>query len=199
MKSMGLIWLCWSVGVAMYAFVTIPTWLFASMNRGTLWSLRDCVFDARRTGLLPDRPEVETFHDRLEGMILVLPSITALQVWWLDRHLPRGTEPLRFELPANCPAAQRRRFAVAQDELERIIVRHYLFGSWSGLLFVLPRHLGEVPGLLRRSLVRTWNHPDPPPPPDDSSIQRRRVILHQVEMLVPHVPHNRDDLIEAAG
>ena len=154
MNEIVALWVCASAGVAVYAALTLPTWLFASMNRSALWRLRDRAFDARLHGLVPDTPEVDAFIKRLEAFVVVLPRLGALQVGWLNKHhsgsageaVPKLSQSAAFRDDAT--ALQR--IAVLEDELGRIVLRQYFIGSWSGLLLVAPRHSRDVRAVLRR-------------------------------------------------
>jgi hypothetical protein len=128
--------------VAIYAVVTLPSWLLSAMNRSCLWRLRDDVFDARRAGELPDSSEIQRFIEQIETFIVVAPEVSALQLRWLRRRLPEITEK-KGRFPADLPhhdLPERERFFRFQYELARILTRQDMTGSWSGLLLVAPRH-----------------------------------------------------------
>lgn len=183
-----------STGVAVYAVLTLPSWLFASMNRSTLWRLRDQTFDARRFGLLPDTAYVEAFIRHIETAIVVLPKITALQVWWLGRYFKRPSQTphidvLFGELPDGTVAAKHA-FAEIQGELRRIFVRQYFVGSWSGLLLVVPRHF-----LAFCSVLRLHGPPHGGLPQQ----QRESEIVTEVAQVVPLIKRREKDVAAAAA
>lgn len=191
-------------GVAFYSAVRIPHWLLASMNRGTLWRLRDCVFDARRKGFLPDTREVDLMLQRVEAMIIILPSTSALQMWFFDRrvNVPSG-EPFELKLVGGS-SEQQRYFLLLQDEMKRIVFRQYLLCSWSGILFAAPRHIDVVRRVLRRrDDLHAWKTMTSDIESEESAWsepQRRRYqviadsVVQAAEMKV-----TRGDLISAAG
>jgi hypothetical protein len=156
MNVLAQSWLAMTVGIMAMTVVTVPTWLFASMNRGTLWRIRDCIFDARRTCTLPDSDAVDLLLDRAERFIQVVPNITAAQIWYVKRRVPASVaeDPrsgrLSSQLPADTGTYAVRLFEVLEHELERAIMRQQLLCSWSGLLFVAPRHIDAVRWVLRR-------------------------------------------------
>lgn len=145
-----------AVGLMAMTAVTIPTWLFASMNRGALWRIRDCVFDARRTGTLPDSDAVTLLLDRAERFIQVVPNITAAQIWFVSRRTTplhparqRGQRP-SSQLPPGTVEYAAQLFDILDMELERAVIRQQLLCSWSGLLLVAPRRMDAVRWVLRR-------------------------------------------------
>lgn len=143
-----------SFGIALYAIVTLPSWLLASMNRGTLWNLRDAAFDARRRGQLPDSEDTERLIERMETFIRVLPDVSAFRVWWLSRDMTWGRRSEGHVLwiePAFHEAKSRELFMKFQTELARIVARQYMLCSWSGLTMVAPRHRDVVRHVLHRN------------------------------------------------
>lgn len=176
------------------------------MNRSTLWSLRDLVFDARRRRRLPDVFTVEDFIQYLEVLILVLPKLSAAQVWWFRKHnpdlKPLNALPMFGPLPTNDPDA-RELFAKLQDELGRIILRQYVIGSWSGLVFVAPRWREALRAVLQRRKSQNW------PDLEEAGWVERDVaeesdVVEDVTKVIPHLRRRRDpegkrrDLIQAA-
>jgi hypothetical protein len=142
-----------SAGLIVVALLSVPTWLFASMNRGTLWRIRDCIFDARRTGALPDCDAVSELLDRAERFIIVVPNITAAQIWYVRRRVAPGFAEGGWrspELPEGTDQRAVRIFRLLEAELQRSIIRQQLLCSWSGLLLVAPRNLGLVRWVIRK-------------------------------------------------
>lgn len=189
MNVLVALWVCASAGVAVYALLTLPTWLLGSMNRSTLWRLRDRVFDERRSGRLPDTEDVQEFITYLETLIIVLPKISAFQVWWFNRFhghlLPASTRPEAL-LDQRCPA----RF---QDVLHRIILRQYFVGSWSGLVLLV-----RAPGTW--SALRAVSSQSRPEQIEPDERRREQEVITEVERVVPHLgKRTDDDLIAAAG
>lgn len=199
MTKFASIWVDLTAGMAVYAFLTLPAWLLAPMNRSTLWCLRDRVFDSRRRGELPDEPAVDQFILRLERFIVALPRISAIQLWWFYRKHMKGvaTKPLPVARLKNDNPAAQRYFAVLQDELARIVLRQYLIGSWSGLLGVAPRHFGDLRAVLRRRTdLDEWSKVHG----RGTSHWSDHEVVVEVENVVPHLGHRRkNDLITAAG
>lgn len=200
MSELAGLWVFASFGVAVYGALTLPTWLFASMNRSTLWSLRDRVFDAQRHGLLPDRPEVERFIGQLEQHIVLLPTISALQLWWFTRHVELKAKGSPFDALTHADPESQQYFALLQDELGRIILRHYLVGSWSGLLMVSPRRLRDLKAVLsRRSDLDDWCQTRLGQGGSPEHWRDHEVVV-EVELVVPHLRKRREkDLLAAAG
>lgn len=206
MSELLIAWVSLCVGVGVYALLTLPSWLFASMNRGTLWALRDAVVRARRKGLLPDVPQVEDFVERIDQIILVLPEVSALQLWWLQRRLllveqvnEDGFATIR-QLESEADDA-REFFVMAQHELGRIVLRHYLVGSWSGLVFVAPRHrdalrfvLSRRPGFYELTVRLTDVVKEPP-----GVHEQEREIFKRVERVAAYQRRSKDDLAAAVG
>src|SRR5688572_31492274 len=87
MTTLGLFLFCLTAGAAVYGFLTAPSWFSTAINRSCLWRLRDRVFDARRTGRLPDTRPVEELIERIQMFIVVVPEIGPVQLWWLRRRV----------------------------------------------------------------------------------------------------------------
>ena len=137
---------------------------------------------------------MQKFITQLEGFIVVVPKVSALQLWWFrrrhrglmeDTDLGVWTEDLTGH-----GEEVRRAFATMQDEVARVVLRQYLIGSWSGLLFTAWRH----PRILWEVLRRQGRESVPPEHWRDCG------AVTAVERFVPHVGKQREkDLIGAAG
>lgn len=146
---MNVVVLVVASAATLYALLTMPTWLGMSINRSSLWKLRDEMFDARRRGELPDVDAVELRIRVIERCIAMLPTLTPFTIAKLVRDIPEGYEHRGgFGEPAHGvdgPAAVKLQ---AYDlELGRLLTRHYLSGSWSGI------GLAVLFGDLRRLLL----------------------------------------------
>jgi hypothetical protein len=136
---MNVVVLVVASAATLYAFLTMPTWLGMSVNRSSLWKLRDEMFDARRRGELPDVDAVERRIRLVERCITMLPTLTPFTIAKLLRGIPEGYgnpgelgEPVQgVDGPA---AAKLQAFDL---ELGRLLTRHYLSGSWSGITFAV--------------------------------------------------------------
>lgn len=189
MNRLAGIWVCASAGMAVFGILTIPSWLFGSMNRSLLWRLRDRAYDARRRGLLPNSPTVADFIVQLEGFIAVLPKVSALQIWWFRRRhlgLMAATDVGVWDATVDDEGEEAQTlFAQMQDEVGRLVLRQYLVGSWSGLLLSAWRHPRILAEVLR-----------PRRRPARAEHWRECEAVVAVEQFVPHVtPPDRRDLI----
>lgn len=195
MNILAALWVSAAGGLAIYALLTLPTWLFSSMNRSTLWCLRDRVFDGRWSGDLPDIPEVDDLITYLEDLIVALPRLTAFKVWWFHRYhsdvINRTRRSDYFGALAKSTPLNEPYVDLLHNELRRIILRQYFLGSWHGLLLLAPRQWQDLKSALRRSDLGTrytnerWHEHD---------------LVVDVEQVVPHLRKRTDeDLLAAAG
>lgn len=195
MNKLAALLVCASAGVAVYGVLTLPTWLCGAMNRSLLWRVRDRTFDARRRAQLPDSPVVEEFIAQVERFIVVVPRISALQVWWFRRQHAKLMSETDLGVwqkgLVGYDDETQRLFSQLQDEVGRIVLRQYMVGSWSGLLLSAWRH----PRILREVLRR--QRPGPVLPAEH---WRECEAVVAVERFVPHVGNRREkDLIAASG
>lgn len=200
MTAGALVLVSLATGGAVVLGATVPTWLFSSMNRGCLWRLRDEVYDARLDGRLAHVDAVDRLLDRIETLIVIAPKVSVLQLWWLRRRfaIQRSTEDPYLKAK-DLNADEARLFFAFQYELARIVTRQYFFGSWSGLLLVVPRRLPIAIATLRQPWIPTSISPAPDSQSEQASAESS--IAQMVEDALSHVrvAHDESDLVGAAG
>jgi hypothetical protein len=194
------IWSLACVGVAFYAVITLPSWLLTSINRGSLWRLRDNLFDARRHGDLPDSKCVAELLELMERMIVVTGHASALQLWWARRRLAWDEEQFYPPLsPDDLAADAARTFMRYQHDLVHIVMRQYMTGSWSGLLLVAPRHLGELRHVIFDKAHHDWRDPEDEVRAQSTEEGRRETtIVHRIERAAPLFDID-NDLVSASA
>jgi hypothetical protein len=138
--------ICLGVGIAFYGLVSFPMWFVTSLNRGCIWRLRDQVSEGRRQGRYPNVDQADELIHRAEVLILLMPEIRATRLWWRRRSM-RAMEKHNSarvyvlspdEINPDSPLGRH------EWELTAVVLRQYLFGSWSAMLFVLPRNLAVL-------------------------------------------------------
>jgi hypothetical protein len=132
-RDLALIGVSLGAGVSVYVLLAVPRWLFTSLNRGCVWQLRDGMFEDRRVGVLPDEPAIDELIGRLEGMILLLPSVNALRI---ARMTP---DDASVEVAKKFWAflGELRDLPKVEwyiNESQRLLLRQYFTGTWGGLL-----------------------------------------------------------------
>lgn len=154
MATLTAWWIAIMTGVGVAAVVSMPRWLFSSINRGYMWGLRDDIFDAQGV-TLPARSEaVESLVEQLENLIMTFPGPTPLQLrWWIKRVSPEAMWTHRE--PTDLSSTETEAFRQFEHRMECIVIRQFLTGSWGALVFVAPRRWREYVRLREAGPRRT--------------------------------------------
>lgn len=137
MRGFHAVWLMLSAGLVWAAIVTLPRWLFTSINRGRLWELRDRIYDETRAGTFEGHEEQARFViGFVERLIIVTPSLTPRNVRLVSRTLralPAEERRRRVErIEALLTAAPSRLIEHRERALELLNYQIFM-GSWNGL------------------------------------------------------------------
>lgn len=142
-----------AVALPVFILLTLPGRLFSSINRNCLWQIRDGIFDARRQKKLPDSAAVDALIERAEAYIALGTKVSPLEMWWLKKRYRHGGEVAEPSLD-DMTLPQRQRYEDFSRGLNFILMRQYMTGSWSGLLFVAPRQLRILATLIQFRQVK---------------------------------------------
>lgn len=135
-----------SIALCLYAVITVPRWLFTSLNRGCMWELRDDISLAWINGDLPREEPTQQLVRRVEkgigfAHLLSPPSLRRIQalidhVGWTDDAELASLDDLRRVVEA-WPKDQLDRYQAYVARFEFLLRRQYFTGSWAGVVRTL--------------------------------------------------------------
>ena len=211
MSTFVSLWLAACVGFVAYGLARLPSWLFTSINRGSLWTWRDLVFDWRTDGTLPDAPETERVLSMIEDHILTFEQYTPMRSmrvqWVLRRRGTNANDDDGFVHPSDWTLRERETLMLCQSALALLVVRQYFTGSWSGLLasirhpvaswvlvFAFKHSVVEFTRFVMAEDDHAMNKP----------VERNLELVSRIEVMTTHVkPRGREQrnrgLVRAAG
>lgn len=156
-----IIWIVASLVIVWYAVLTLPRWLFTSLNRGCMWQLRDQVFSEYRRGLFPRNNDAEDFLKEIERAIVSAQWLTPVNLQRAASMFHRLPEPERHALlhPSGSQPTATDPLYLYKKRLHNLVTRQVMTGSWNGMIWFLALALrGKVRLTLSRDADGDLDH-----------------------------------------
>jgi len=145
---MGIAIVSFSIGLAVYAMLRLPRWLFLSVNRQSLWRIRDRIWDARQAGAVPDDETTQSVIELAEAAIIALPHFSPAMLHRMHKAPSTGRVPDPRWPNAGSDPMIRSEF----QSLTNIVVRSLFTTSWHGVFILIMGVVGAGVMKVRQSV-----------------------------------------------
>jgi hypothetical protein len=140
-SDVGLLFVVMTFGGYLLAVVMMPRWCFMTINRSSIWRLRDAIDTARRDGQLPaHHPAVLQVRGEVAGFLDILPFLTrrGLRLLLKNPAFRQADVDDPWEgICAGLSTDQRELLERFREDLVDLVARSVVLSSWSAIARLL--------------------------------------------------------------